>query len=94
MPRMIDTMETMVGAKIFSLMDLKSGFWQVKMAEELHPYTTFTVGSLGVYEFLQIPFGLCNAPATFQRLMQNCLSELNLMYTLIYLDDVVVFTNT
>ena len=52
MPRMIDTMETMVGAKIFLSMDLKSGFWQVKMAEESHPYTAFTVGSLGVYEFL------------------------------------------
>ena len=52
MLRMIDTMETMVGAKIFSSMDLKSGFWQVKMAEESCPYTAFTVGSLGVYEFL------------------------------------------
>ena len=89
MPRMIDTMEM-----IFSSMDLKSGFWQVKMAEESCPYTAFTVGSLGVYEFLRMPFGLCNAPAKFQRLMQNCLGELNLMYTLIYLDDVVVFANT
>ena len=52
MPRMIDTMETMVDAKRFSSMDLKSGFWQVKMAEESRPYTAFTVGSLGVYEFL------------------------------------------
>ena len=94
MPRMIDTMEMMVGVKIFSSMDLKSGFWQVKMAEESRPYTAFTVGSLGVYEFLRMPFGLCNGPATFQRLMQNCLGELNLTYTLIYLDDVVVFADT
>ena len=63
MPKMVDTMETMVGARIFSTMDLKSGFWQVKMAEESRPYTAFTVGSLGVYEFLRMPFGLCNAPA-------------------------------
>ena len=41
-----------------------------------------------------MPFGLCNAPATFQRLMQNCLGELNLMYTLIYLNNILVFTNT
>ena len=94
MLRMIDTMEMMVGAKIFSSMDLKSGFWQVKMAEESRPYTAFTVGSLGVYEFLRMPFSLCNVLATFQRLMQNCLSELNLTYTLIYLDNIVVFTNT
>ena len=52
MPRMIDTMEMMVGTRIFSSMDLKSGFWQVKMVEESCPYTAFTVGSLGVYEFL------------------------------------------
>ena len=94
MPRMIDTMETMVGAKIFSSMDLKSGFWQVKMAEESRPYTAFTVGSLGVYEFLRMRFSLCNVPAMFQRLMQNCLGELNLTYALIYLDDVVVFADT
>ena len=94
MPKMIDTMETMVGARIFSMMDLKSGFWQVKMAEESQPYTAFTVGSLGVYEFLRMPFGLCNAPATFQRLMQNCLGELNLTYVLIYLDNIVVFSDS
>ena len=94
MPKMINTMETMVGARIFSTMDLKSGFWQVKMAEESRPYTAFTVGSLGVYEFLRMPFGLCNAPATFQRLMQNCLGELNLTYALIYLDDIVVFSDS
>ena len=94
MPKMIDTMETMVGARIFSTMDLKSGFWQVKMAEESRPYTAFTVGSLGVYEFLRMPFGLCNAPATFQCLMQNCLGELNLTYALIYLDDIFVFSDS
>ena len=45
-----------------------------------------------IFEFLRMPYGLCNAPATFQRLMQNCLGELNLMYALIYLDDVIVFS--
>ena len=64
------------------------------MAEESRPYTAFTVGSLGVYEFLRMLFGLCNTPVTFQRLMQNCLGKLNLMYALIYLDDVVVFADT
>ena len=49
---------------------------------------------MGVYEFLRMPFGLCNTPATFQRLMQECLGELNLTYALIYLDDVIVFSRT
>ena len=94
LPRMQETMESMVGAWFFSTMDLKSGFWQVKMAKDSQQYTAFTVGSMGVYEFLRMPYGLCNTPATFQRLMQNCLRELNLTYALIYLDDVIVFSRT
>ena len=92
LPRMQETMECMVGTQLFSSMDLKSGFWQVKMSEGSRQYTAFTVGSLGVYEFLRMLYGLCNAPAMFQRLMQNCLGELNLTYALIYLDDVIVYS--
>ena len=94
LPRMQETMESMVGARHFSCMDLKSGFWQVKMAEESRQYTAFTVGSMGIYKFLRMPYSLCNAPETFQCLMQNCLGELNLTYALIYLDDVIVYSKT
>ena len=82
------------GARFFSTMDLKFDFWQVKMAKDSQQYIAFMVGSMGVYEFLRMPYRLCNAPATFQRLMQNCLGELNLTYALIYLDDVIVFSQT
>ena len=64
------------------------------MDEESRQYTTFTVGSMGMYEFLHMPYGLYNAPVTFQHLMQNCLGELNLTYALIYLDDVIVYSKT
>ena len=94
LPHMQETIESMVGARHFSCMDLKSGFWQVKMDEESRQYTAFTVGSMGVYEFLRMPYSLCNASATFQHLMQNCLGELYLMYALIYLDDVIVYSKT
>ena len=57
------------------------------MVEESRQYTAFMVGSMGMYEFLCMPYILCNAPVTFQQLMQNCLGELNLMYTLIYLEE-------
>ena len=87
-------MESMVGTQHFSCIDLKSGFWQVKMDEESRQYTTFMVDSMGIYEFLRMPYDLCNTPATFQHLMQNCLKELNLTYTLIYLDDVIVYSKT
>ena len=64
------------------------------MAEESRQYIAFTVGSMGIYKFLCMPYGLCNAPATFQHLMQNCLGKLNLMYTLIYLNDMIVYSKT
>ena len=62
------------------------------MDEESKQYTAFTLGSMGLYECESMPFRLCNAPPTFQRLMQKCLGELNLTYCLIYLDDVIVFS--
>ena len=88
----LETMESLVGARYFSTMDLKSSFWQVKVSEDSHQYTAFTVGSLGVYEFLCIPYSLCNMPAMFQCLMQNCLGELNLSFAMVYLDDMIVYS--
>ena len=84
-------LESMAGSAHFLSMDFKSGFWQIKMAPESQQYMAFTVGNLRFYEFTHMPFGLCNAPATFQHLMQNTLSKLNLMYCVIYLDDVIIF---
>ena len=69
-----EALESMVGSAHFSSMDFKSGFWQIKMAPELHENEAFTVGNLGFYKFTHMPFGLCNAPATFQHPMQNTLS--------------------
>ena len=61
------------------------------MDESPKQYTAFTVGILGFFECNHIPFGLSNVPAKFQQLMQNCLGQLNLIYCLIYLDDIVIF---
>ena len=90
-PRIWEALESLAGARHFSCLDLKSGFWQIKMEEVLKQYTTFTVGNLGFFKCDHMPFGLCNMLATFQWLMQNCLGELNLIYCLIYLDDLIVF---
>ena len=62
------------------------------MDEASKQYTAFTLGSMGLYECESMPFRLCNALPTFQRLMQNCLGELDLTYCLIYLDDMIVFS--
>ena len=94
LPRICETLECLTGAAHFSTFDMNSGFWQVLMDEESKQYTAFTLGSMGLYECESMPLGLCNTPPTFQRLMQNCLGELNLTYCLIYLDDVIVFSDT
>ena len=75
------------------IVDLLSGFWQTLMAEGSKQYTAFTVGMLGFYECKHMPFGLCNAPVTFQQLMQNCLGELNYATCLVYLDDIVIYSS-
>ena len=91
LPRIQEALESLVGAGHFSCLDLKSGFWQIKMEEALKQYTTFTVGNLGFFECDCMPFGLCNVLVMFKRLMQNCLGKLNLIHCLIYLNDLIVF---
>ena len=91
LPRIQDVLESLVGAGHFFCLDLKSRFWQIKMDEVSKQYTAFTVGNVGFFECNRMPFGFCNTPATFQWLMQSCMGELNLIYCLIYLDDLIVF---
>ena len=93
-PRVDDTLHLLAGAKYFSKLDLRSGYWQVEIQEEDKQKTAFQVGTMGFYEFNRMPFGLCNAPATFQRLMERCMGELNLKDCLIYLDDIIIFSST
>ena len=90
LPQIQEVLESLVDASHFSCLDLKSGFWQIRMDEASRQYTAFTVGNLGFFECDRMPFGLCNMLATFQWLMQNCMGELSL----IYLDDLIVFSCT
>ena len=94
LPRIDEMYDCLHGARWFSSLDIKSAYWQVEVAEEDKEKTAFTVGPLGFYECNRMPFGLCNAPATFQRLMENCLGDLNMQSCLIYHDDIVVYSKT
>ena len=94
LPRICETLESLAGVAHYSTIDMNSGFWQVPMDEASKQYTASTLGSMGLYECESMPFGLCNALPTFQRLMLNCLGELNLTYCLIYLDDVIILSQT
>ena len=78
LPSIDDTIDTLISAKYFLKLDLRSGYWQMKMSEKDKEKTSFTVGNLGYYECNRMAFGLTNAPATFQCLMECCMGDLNL----------------
>ena len=92
LPQIQEAIKSLDGTGCFACLELKAGFWQIVMDEASRQYTAFTVGNIGFFECKYMPFGLCDALATFQRLMQNCLGELNLTYCLIFLDDMIVFS--
>ena len=94
LPRIDDTLESLHGAQYFTTLDLKSGYWQVPIKEEDKEKTAFRTSSGQLYEFNQLPFGLCNAPATFSRLMDRTLAGLAWNICLYYLDDIIVFSAT
>ena len=94
LPRIEESLDCLNGAIIFTSLDIKAGYWQVEMEETSIPYTAFTVGPLGFYECVCMPFGLINAPATFQHLMESCLGDYHLKYCIIYLDNIIIFSKT
>ena len=89
LPRIDDCLDALAGCSWFSNLDLCSGYWQVAMNEEDKPKTAFSTGN-GLYQFTVMSFGLCNAPATFERLMEKVLSGLPWEVCLLYLDDIIV----
>ena len=93
LPRMEDCLDSPGEAKYFSTLDCNSGYWQIPMAPEDRHKTAFTCHA-GCYEFCRMPFGLCNAPATFQRTVDILLAKYRWRSCLAYLDDVIVFSNT
>ena len=89
LPCIDESIEALSGAKWFSTLDLKSGYWQVELDPQDKEKTAFSLGN-GLWQFTVMPFGLANAPATFERLMEQVLTGLPLNTALIYLDDVLV----
>ena len=81
-------MDTLAGSKLFSTLDLKSGYWQVEVHPDDHDKekTAFCT-SEGLYEFNVMPFGLCNGSATYQRLMNLLMVGIQWSSCLVYLDD-------
>ena len=93
LPRIDESLDALGKAKFFTSLDLMAGYLQVQMSEGDQPKTAFTT-PMGLFEYTRMPFGLMNAPATFQRLMTTIFGDMNLSELLIYLDDVIVFSST
>ena len=92
LPHIDETFDSLQRSQWFSSLDLKLGYWQVKIDEESNPLTSFTMEPLGFYECERMPLGLTNAPTMFQRLMETCLGNLNLHWCIIYLENIVIFS--
>lgn len=93
LPRIDDALDCLHGAQYFSSIDLRSGYWQIAV-DPLDREKTAFVTPDGLYHFKVMPFGLCNAPATFERMMDSLLRGLKWSTCLCYLDDVIVFSPT
>lgn len=93
LPRIDTMLDALQDTKYFTVMDLMSGYWQIAMHQDSISKTAFTSHE-GLYEFLVMPFGLTNAPAKFQRMMDAVLAGLKWKQCLVYLDDVLVISNT
>ena len=93
LPRPDDCFDALYGSTWFSTLDLCSGYWQIELEPNDRPKTAFITRS-GLYQFKVLPFGLCNATATFERVMELVMTGLQWKTCLIYLDDVIVYGST
>jgi len=93
LPRIDEILDSLGKAKYFTSLDLASGYWQVEMNESDREKTAF-VTKQGIFEFNVMSFGLTNAPATFQRLMDRILYDIKDKYVLVYLDDINIYSTT
>ena len=93
LPRVDELFDQLQGARYFSKIDLRTGYWQIRIAPEDIPKTAFT-SRHGHFEWLVLPMGLTNAPAEFMALMENTFREALNKYVLVFLDDILIYSKT
>jgi len=93
LPLINDIFDTMTGAQWFTTLDCMSGYWQMKVADEDQSKTAYITED-GLYEFTVMPFGLSNAPASFQRMMDRVFKDYKGKFVSVYLDDITIYSKT
>ena len=94
LPRIDDILASLEGSKYFTSLDLKSGYWQIAMADQESIDKTAFTCFLGLYSWNVLPFGLTNAPALFSELMNKVLQGIQHKFAIAYIDDVIIFSKT
>ena len=93
LPKIADMLDALALSQYYSTLDLTSEFWQVRMNAQDQEKTAFST-KFGTYEFTVMPFGLMNAPATFQRLMDQVFYDVTWKFVLVYMDDIIIYSRT
>ena len=93
LPQIDDSLRLLGNQQWFSIMDLASGYWQVAMSPDVKQKAAFVTNE-GLFQFRVMPFSLCNAPVTFEHLMDRVLCGMRWSRCLVYLDDVISFGGT
>ena len=92
LPKIDELYAKLQGYKVFSTLNLRSGYYHIGLSDSAKPKTAFVVSGMGKFEFNRVPFGLVQAPVYFQRLINEVLTDCN--FAMEYLDDIIIFSKT